>query len=196
MVGFATAYLCLVDRWAIAKGIWEISPRWSLPLRLWQSLPIEEATFFLLTSTMCAWGLTLAMVAGNCAYVECMGKPRMTFWAAMGATHRWGLLETSSGSGDGAASRAGVARPTGAAWAHAGASGEGGGESAEDAARRRRLARRVSIHGACANSLAAAVIAWYTVGHNVGRGWRDSISPAQELLALAGVTCLVGLPPV
>nr|BBB35234.1 beta-carotene synthase.[1] [Aurantiochytrium sp. KH105] len=58
----ATAYLCVADAWAIRHGIWRINPaNLVLPMGKY-ALPLEEALFFLVTSIMCTWGLTLAMV--------------------------------------------------------------------------------------------------------------------------------------
>eukprot|EP00808_Paulinella_micropora_P025527 g2388.t1 len=56
-----TAYLCCCDRWAIAQGIWRFQGTHSLP-QLWPDLPLEECLFFFLTTTMCCWGMCLAMV--------------------------------------------------------------------------------------------------------------------------------------
>eukprot|EP00746_Dinoflagellata_sp_MGD_P067589 gnl/MRDRNA2_/MRDRNA2_27902_c0_seq1.p1 gnl/MRDRNA2_/MRDRNA2_27902_c0~~gnl/MRDRNA2_/MRDRNA2_27902_c0_seq1.p1 ORF type:complete len:786 (+),score=101.17 gnl/MRDRNA2_/MRDRNA2_27902_c0_seq1:292-2358(+) len=52
-------YLCIADRWAIRNGIWSLNPDLTLPLL--DVLPIEEALFFLVSATMCLWGLVLAM---------------------------------------------------------------------------------------------------------------------------------------
>ena len=61
-IALSFVYLCVVDRWAIIQGIWIINPRKTVPMILDVYLPLEEATFFLVTSTMCAWALTLAML--------------------------------------------------------------------------------------------------------------------------------------
>jgi lycopene cyclase domain-containing protein len=53
-------YLCIVDRWAIRNGIWSLNPELTLPL-IFDMLPVEEALFFLVSATMCLWGLVLAM---------------------------------------------------------------------------------------------------------------------------------------
>jgi phytoene desaturase len=57
---YSWVYLCLIDRWAIKNGCWSINHKTSLP-RIDYFLPVEEACFFLVTSTMCIWGLQLAM---------------------------------------------------------------------------------------------------------------------------------------
>ena len=61
--GLATVYLCAVDRIAIARGVWTLSPRYTVgwaPL----GLPIEEAIFFLVTNLLVVWGLLLLLVPG------------------------------------------------------------------------------------------------------------------------------------
>jgi len=55
------SYLCIVDTWAIQQGIWHLSSRNLLQPVGNYTLPLEEALFFLVTSTMCTWGLTLAI---------------------------------------------------------------------------------------------------------------------------------------
>jgi len=64
---FSTLYLCIVDQWAIKNGIWAISQKHSLPLVI-PNLPIEEVTFFILTVTLCNFGLTLAMIVSHNGY--------------------------------------------------------------------------------------------------------------------------------
>ena len=57
-VAIPTLYLWIADRTAIANGIWDIVDPTSLgidPL----GLPIEEATFFLVTNLLCVWALAL-----------------------------------------------------------------------------------------------------------------------------------------
>ena len=64
-VVFSTASLAIADQWAIRGGIWSIDDRFSLGHMTWiglPDLPVEEFVFFLATSLMCSWGLTLAMV--------------------------------------------------------------------------------------------------------------------------------------
>jgi phytoene synthase len=76
---YAWLYLCLVDRWAIKNGCWNISFKSSLPRVDW--LPVEEAYFFLATSTMCMWGLQLAM---NVLTLDCgfdLAVRRVVWWA-------------------------------------------------------------------------------------------------------------------
>lgn len=57
-VGPPTVYLCLVDRLAIGRGIWTISPAHTTGVTI-LGLPVEEATFFLLTNLMLVQGLVL-----------------------------------------------------------------------------------------------------------------------------------------
>lgn len=52
--------MAVVDAWAIQRNVWVINPEYTL----WpwtRGLHPEEVLFFALTSTMCAWGLTLAV---------------------------------------------------------------------------------------------------------------------------------------
>ena len=57
-IGAATLYLSLADAFAIANGIWTISPRRTLGLAL-GPLPAEEALFFLLTNVMVVQSVVL-----------------------------------------------------------------------------------------------------------------------------------------
>jgi len=59
-------YLCVIDRWAIRNGCWSINVAQTLPR--FDLFPIEEIYFFLVTSTMCTWGLQLAM---NVCTLDC-----------------------------------------------------------------------------------------------------------------------------
>ncbi len=53
-----TLYLWIADRTAIRLGIWDISDRYSVGLDP-LGLPVEEATFFLLTNWLCVQGLAM-----------------------------------------------------------------------------------------------------------------------------------------
>jgi lycopene beta-cyclase len=53
-----TVYLWIADGYAIANGIWSISERYTTGIRL-GPLPLEEATFFLVTNLVVAQGLIL-----------------------------------------------------------------------------------------------------------------------------------------
>ena len=53
-----TVYLWIADGYAIADGIWSISERYTTGVRL-GPLPLEEATFFLVTNLVVAQGLVL-----------------------------------------------------------------------------------------------------------------------------------------
>jgi lycopene cyclase domain-containing protein len=63
LVGFVppTLYLWLVDGLAIASGTWTINPEDILGLDLFGVLPIEEATFFLVTNVVIAFGMVLML---------------------------------------------------------------------------------------------------------------------------------------
>ncbi len=54
----ATFYLCVIDRIAIEWKIWTISPAYSTNWKL-LGLPVEEATFFLVTNLLVIQGLLL-----------------------------------------------------------------------------------------------------------------------------------------
>jgi len=58
----AACYLSAIDRWAISQGIWLINSQKTVPMVMDTILPFEEALFFVVTSMMCVWGLTLAML--------------------------------------------------------------------------------------------------------------------------------------
>ena len=72
-------YLCMIDRWAIQNGCWNINVAYTLP-RL-DYLPLEEAYFFLVTSTMCTWGLQLAMNVGTLDCDAVVAVRRVVTWA-------------------------------------------------------------------------------------------------------------------
>jgi lycopene cyclase domain-containing protein len=57
-VGVPTAYLCVIDWVAIQNGVWTISSDHTTGMAL-AGLPVEEATFFLVTSTFVVQGLVL-----------------------------------------------------------------------------------------------------------------------------------------
>ena len=57
-IGAASLYLSVADAFAIANGIWTISPQRTLGWRL-GPLPIEEALFFAATNTMVVQALVL-----------------------------------------------------------------------------------------------------------------------------------------
>jgi len=52
-------YLSATDALAIRLGIWTINPQKSLDIVLGGQLPLEEVTFFLLTTTLISFGLVL-----------------------------------------------------------------------------------------------------------------------------------------
>ncbi len=57
----ATLYLGAVDAVAIDAGTWTIDPAQSLEIYLVGVLPLEEFTFFLVTNTLVAFGMTLVL---------------------------------------------------------------------------------------------------------------------------------------
>ncbi len=59
-----TLYLWIADRIAIGQGIWSISEVYTTGLQLF-GLPIEEATFFLMTNFLVVQGLLLLLVFSN-----------------------------------------------------------------------------------------------------------------------------------
>ena len=61
-----TLYLWMADRSAIALGIWDISDAYSLGLDP-LGLPVEEATFFLVTNLLVVQGLLLFLFKGDAA---------------------------------------------------------------------------------------------------------------------------------
>jgi lycopene cyclase domain-containing protein len=56
-----TLYLGAVDAVAIGAGTWTIDPVQSLEIYLGGVLPLEEFTFFLVTNTLVAFGMTLVL---------------------------------------------------------------------------------------------------------------------------------------
>jgi lycopene beta-cyclase len=56
-----TLYLSAVDAVAIGAGTWTIDPAQSLEIYLGGVLPLEEFTFFLVTNTLVAFGMTLVL---------------------------------------------------------------------------------------------------------------------------------------
>jgi lycopene cyclase domain-containing protein len=57
-----TLYLCIADALAISSGTWTVNPARSLNLYLAGQLPVEEATFFLLTNMLIVFGMVLLLV--------------------------------------------------------------------------------------------------------------------------------------
>lgn len=56
-----TLYLSAADSVAIGAGTWTIDPTQSLDLLLWGVLPVEEFVFFMLTTMLVTFGLTLGI---------------------------------------------------------------------------------------------------------------------------------------
>ena len=61
----ATIYLCATDAIAIASGTWTINPELTTGILLGGLLPLEEATFFLITNILLVFGLTLGMTSAS-----------------------------------------------------------------------------------------------------------------------------------
>jgi lycopene cyclase domain-containing protein len=57
----ATLYLSVADAVAIHLGVWTIDPQQSTGLLIGGALPLEEFIFFLLTTTLVAFGLALGL---------------------------------------------------------------------------------------------------------------------------------------
>jgi len=57
-IGVPTVYLWIIDRYAIANGLWRISETYTVGIAPF-GLPIEEAVFFLVTSVFIVQGLVL-----------------------------------------------------------------------------------------------------------------------------------------
>lgn len=57
-IAIPTIYLCLVDTIALKAGTWHITERTSTGYFVWPDLPLEEATFFLLTNTLLTFGMS------------------------------------------------------------------------------------------------------------------------------------------
>lgn len=68
-----TLYLWSADRIAIAQGIWSISDLYTTGFHLF-GLPIEEATFFLVTNLLVTQGLLLFLLLGNVKQVSGVKK--------------------------------------------------------------------------------------------------------------------------
>ena len=62
-VTLCTLYLCAADRYAIARGIWQIQPAGIVGVRFGGHLPLEEALFFFLTVVMSAQGFVMIAAA-------------------------------------------------------------------------------------------------------------------------------------
>ena len=57
----ATIFLSVADAIAIDLGIWTIDPAQTIGIKFGGILPLEEAFFFLITNTLVAFGVTLAL---------------------------------------------------------------------------------------------------------------------------------------
>lgn len=95
VIVFCGVSLSVLDSWAIGNGIWAIdmsktAPAWLAEAILGPHLPLEEALFFLLASTMCAGGLTLANIITLHWHNQ---RPGASFTAACAAVHNWGCRQ-------------------------------------------------------------------------------------------------------
>lgn len=93
LLSFAAVGLVSVDRWAIRRGIWAIqadytAPSWAAEAVLGPNMPFEEALFFLVSSSMCIGGLSLAVA---CTLDRRTNSSSLV--AAMWAVHNWGTAE-------------------------------------------------------------------------------------------------------
>lgn len=57
-IAIPTIYLCIVDTIALKAGTWHITERTSTGYFVWPDLPLEEASFFLLTNTLLTFGMS------------------------------------------------------------------------------------------------------------------------------------------
>jgi lycopene beta-cyclase len=62
-IGIPTLYLWVADAVAIGQGIWTISPEYTFGVNPF-GLPVEEATFFLVTNVLSALGVLLFTIPG------------------------------------------------------------------------------------------------------------------------------------
>jgi len=83
-LAMAAGYLSCIDRWAISQGIWLINSQKTVPMVMDTILPFEEALFFFMTSIMCVWGLTLAMLV-----TKRQTYGRVSFFRALWDVVRW-----------------------------------------------------------------------------------------------------------
>ena len=75
-VGIPTAYLWVADGVAIAAGVWTISSTYTLGVTV-LSLPVEEATFFLVTNLLVVKGILLLLYGSHDA-VETLSTERLS----------------------------------------------------------------------------------------------------------------------
>ncbi|WP_245846033.1 lycopene cyclase domain-containing protein [Longibacter salinarum] len=73
-VGVPTLYLWFADAIAIYAGIWTISTDYTLGLKVW-TLPVEEATFFLVTNLLVVKGILLFLYGSHESIQSATSKP-------------------------------------------------------------------------------------------------------------------------
>jgi lycopene beta-cyclase len=100
-IALPTLYLWVADRFAIADGIWHISERYTLgwaPL----GLPVEEATFFLVTNVLVVFG-TVLFLAPGLPHLQADGSRRTPGTAARATAMAAlvGLVAAGCGGGEG-----------------------------------------------------------------------------------------------
>ncbi|NBB86082.1 MAG: lycopene cyclase domain-containing protein [Bacteroidetes bacterium] len=74
-VGISTGYLWVADWFAISDGIWEISAAYTFGIDPF-GLPIEEATFFLVTNILVVKGVTL-FLAGDLISAQSWSRKKL-----------------------------------------------------------------------------------------------------------------------
>jgi lycopene cyclase domain-containing protein len=81
-VGIPTVYLWIADAIAIYQEIWTISERFTLGLKVW-TLPLEEATFFLVTNLLVVKGILLFLYGDHEPVHEAQSRIQPTETASM-----------------------------------------------------------------------------------------------------------------
>ena len=74
-----TLYLWVADRIAIALNIWWISPEFTTGFKP-LGLPIEEAVFFLLTTTFVVFGLSASLEPRSLERLSALSLPKRAWW--------------------------------------------------------------------------------------------------------------------
>jgi lycopene beta-cyclase len=76
VIASSALYLSATDALAIAAGTWTINPEQTVQIYLGGILPLEEFVFFLITSTLVAFGVTLVLARASQARAE----PLLRLW--------------------------------------------------------------------------------------------------------------------
>ncbi|MDR9391306.1 MAG: carotenoid biosynthesis protein [Trueperaceae bacterium] len=77
--GVPTAWLWIADKLAIQFEIWWISERFTIGVAPF-GLPVEEATFFLVTNLLVTWGITMALDPAAQARLQAVWRDRAQAW--------------------------------------------------------------------------------------------------------------------